>query len=396
MVVSGGDKAASGNRRSGIRAVMTGQVGVDKKPFIDRVAEIARQQGKDLAVCHVGDMMYKEAPDVVPGRILDLPRTRLNALRRSVFKDILRIADRVDNILVNTHATFRWRHGLFPAFDYDQMVDLDADLLMTLVDNVDAVHERLTREHDIEHTLKDILVWREEEILATEVLAGIVRGHGHFAIIARGLEHDMAQCVYRMLFEPQRKRVYPSFPMSHVMDLPEILGEIDAFRAAISAHFITFDPGDLDEKRLPFAALAARKQGEKKLRLDIHGRSVEFDIDEVLAVESDIDSQIVARDFKLIDQSDIIVSYIPRLPGGKPGLSSGVERELQHAYETTKEVYVVWKPKAEPSPFITKMANEVVRSVEDLFDLFKKKGYVKDGPLEIKAPTTPRDRGRFG
>ena len=35
----------------------------------------------------------------------------------------------------------------------------------------------------------------------------------------------------------------------------------------------------------------------------------------------------------------------------KPILSSGVERELQHAHETTKEVYVVWRSDSEPSPF---------------------------------------------
>ena len=39
---------------------------------------------------------------------------------------------------------------------------------------------------------------------------------------------------------------------------------------------------------------------------------------------------IFRDDFKLIDQSDMIVSYVPELPDGKPGLSSGVERELQH------------------------------------------------------------------
>jgi len=66
--------------------------------------------------------------------------------------------------------------------------------------------------------------------------------------------------------------------------------------------------------------------------------------------------------FKLIDQSDMIVSLVPELPSGKPGLSSGVERELQHAYETTKEVYVVWQPKADPSPFITETATKIFSS----------------------------------
>ena len=51
-----------------------------------------------------------------------------------------------------------------------------------------------------------------------------------------------------------------------------------------------------------------------------------------------------------IDQSDMIVSLVPELPGGVPGLSSGVERELQHAWEHTKEVYVVWKPAKSQAP----------------------------------------------
>ncbi len=390
---------AGGRRRQGVRAVVTGQVGVDKKPFIERVAGIARAKGKNVAVCHVGDMMYKEAPDIVAGRILDLPRPRLNSLRRSVFKDILRIAEKADHVLVNTHATFRWKHGLFPAFDHDQVADFDPNLFVTLVDNVDSVHERLTREHDLQHTLKDILVWREEEILATEVMSTIIRGHGSFYIIARGFDdacHDMAESVYRLMFEPQRKRVYPSFPMTHVMDLPDTLAEIDAFRSVMAQHFVTFDPGDMDEKRLPGKAAVAKRQGWKDLMLEVNGRVLSFDIDEVLAVENDIDNQIYARDFKLIDQSDMIVSYLPQMPDGKPGLSSGVERELQHAYETTKEVYVVWRAKAEPSPFVTRTANVVVPSVDELLRLFQTKGYIADCQVQPTVLKKARDRGRHG
>ena len=80
------------------------------------------------------------------------------------------------------------------------------------------------------------------------------------------------------------------------------------------------------------------------------------------------------RDFKLIDQSDMIVSYIPELPGGVPGLSSGVERELQHAFEHTKEVYVVWKPAKTPSPFITETATKVFASVGEALDYFEAEG----------------------
>ena len=143
------------------RVVVTGQVGVDKRPFLDSLVKLAQSRGDAVLPFHIGNMMYAEARDVRPGHILDLPLARLNALRRSVFKDVLAQADTPATVIVNTHASFRWKHGLFPAFDHDQMSALDADLYIALVDNVDAIHERLMREHDVPHTLKDILVWRE-------------------------------------------------------------------------------------------------------------------------------------------------------------------------------------------------------------------------------------------
>lgn len=384
------------HRHQGRRVVVTGQVGVDKKPFIEQVARLAESRGQPVRRFHVGDMMYAEARDVRPGQILDLPLARLAALRRSVFKDILAEVDQHETVIVNTHAAFRWKHGLFPAFDHDQMVPLDADTYITLVDNVDAIHERLTREHDVPHSLKDILVWREEEILATEVLASAVRGHGCFYVLARGVADNTLESLYRLIFKPETKRVYPSFPMTHVMDMPDTLAEINAFRAAIAEYFITFDPGDMDEKRLLSDAAAAMQEGQTSFPVNIHGRDVEFDVAEVTSVARDIDAQIYARDFKLIDQSDMIVSFIPELPGGKPGLSSGVERELQHAFEGTKEVYVVWQPKAEPSPFVTETATRVFATVEELLQHFQDQGYIATFQKPLFKTGQPRERGRSG
>ena len=383
-------------RAQGRRVVVTGQVGVDKKPFLNQVAKLAESRKQNVKLYHVGDLMYAEAPDVRPGQILDLPLARLHALRRSVMKDVLADVDQQETVIVNTHASFRWKHGLFPAFDHDQMMALDADLYITLVDNLDVVHERLMREHDVPHSLKDVLVWREEEILATEILAHSVRGHGSFFVFARGVEDHTLESLYRLIFKPEIKRVYPSFPMTHVMDLPDTLAEIDAFRDQINEHFITFDPGDLDEKRLLFDAGEATKRGESTITVAVNGREVKFEVSEVSSVARDIDAQIYARDFKLIDQSHMIVSLVPELPSGKPGLSSGVERELQHAYETTKEVFVVWKPKAEPSPFITETATKVFSSTEETLEYFQQKGYIKEVQKPLFQSGKARKRGRFG
>ena len=362
-----------------MRVVVTGQVGLDKKPFLERVRQLARGEGHDLAVCNIGGRMYAEAPDVAPGRILDLPLSRLNSLRRSVFKDVLAACRADANVVVNTHATFRWRHGLFYAFDYDQMKSLNADLYVVLVDNIDRVHWRLVRDGHVDHTLKDLMVWREEEILATELLSQIVRGHGRFYIMARGQDADesgSAHAMVRLLFQPQIKRAYLSFPMSHVADSPEAAAEIEAFRREMRRHFVCFDPGELEEKHLCQRALEAAEQGRRTVEVGPPGEKAVMETAQLLDIIADIDGQIYARDFKLIDQSEMIISLVPELSDGRPGLSSGVERELQHAHEATKDVFVIWRPSREPSPFITETATRVFRSRHEAMEFFLAGGYI--------------------
>ena len=367
-----------------MRAIVTGQVGVEKKPYLDAVGRLARDEGERLEIFHLGDMMYAEAPDVRPGRILDLSLSRLATLRRAAFRDVISATSPAADhrhVLVNTHATFRWRHGLFSAFDFDLMQRFEPDMFICLVDNVEMVHRRLHAEHVIDATLKDCMVWREEEILATELLADALGGRNRFYIVSRGRIAETTETCLRLVTRPEMRKVYPSFPMSHVVDLPDVLEEIDEFRAAIAKHFIAFDPGDVDEKLLLDRAIAAARDGQDFIEVTSHGFGkagtappMRLPVREVLDIAGDIDGQIYMRDFKLIDQSDMIVSLIPELPGGVPGLSSGVERELQHAFEHTKEVYVVWKPKKAPSPFITETATKIFRSVEEALGYFESKG----------------------
>ena len=360
-----------------MRVIITGQVGVDKGPYLEQVEALARKAGKDLKVFHVGRMMYAEAPDVPDGRILNLPIGRLNTLRRAVFKEILREADQHEHVILNTHATFRWRHGLFAAFDFDQIKAFNADLYVTLLDNVESVHQRLIRDHDFDHTLKDIMVWREEELLATEILANILRPHGHFYMLSRGRNTATARTIYNLMFEPKRRKVYLSFPMSHVMDLPQTLAEIDAFKSAINEHFTTFDPADVDELLLYTEADRAHQENRATVTINAAEGPIELKTTDVLQISGDIMGQIYARDFKMVDQSDMIVSLIPELSTGKPALSSGVERELHHAFETGKEVYVVWPCRAMPSPFITETATRIFRTTDEALSHFRQRGYIR-------------------
>ena len=104
------------------------------------------------------------------------------------------------------------------------------------------------------------------------------------------------------------------------------------------------------------------------------GEKISLELDEVRQIRGDISSQIYARDFALIDQSHMIISFIPAMPDGTPAISSGVERELQHAHETAKDVYVIWLPKADPSVFVSQTATKVFRTVEDAKVFFEREG----------------------
>jgi adenylate kinase len=359
-----------------MKIVVTGMVGIDKKSYLQKVCDHAASVGTEILLCNIGDMMYGEATDIAPGKILDIPMKRLSSLRRSVFKDVIAKSKKCENLIVNTHATFRWRHGLFPAVDFDQMRQLNADIYINMIDGVTALHHRLERDHLMQHSLKDLIVWREEEMIGTEMLCRGLGDNLPFYSLARGMENETVETFYNLIFKNDMKKAYISFPMTHVMDMPDVQGEIDKFRNRMKQSFVCFDPADLEEAYLPQKAKNAISNGFGFVEVDVRGTKVQLDCDQVLQIERDINSQIYARDFMLIDQCDMIISFIPALPDGRAAISSGVERELQHAHEAAKEVYVIWTSRQNPSVFITQTATRVFGNMNEALEAFKNKGYI--------------------
>jgi adenylate kinase len=350
-------------------------VGVDKKSYLQKVCRYADERGQEVVLCNVGDMMYAESPDVPQGKILDISLKRLHLLRRSVFKDIIAKAHKVPNMIVNTHATFRWRHGLFPAVDFDQMRQLAADMYICLIDGVSALHTRLSKEHETDHSLKDLIVWREEEIISTEMLCKGINEKTPFYCLARGAEEETTDTFYQLAFERKIKKAYLSFPMTGTANLESLRVQIDQFRRPMRKLFICFDPADLEESDLPQKAKNAKREGLGYVEVSVPAlrETIKLDLHEVCQIERDINCQTYARDFMLIDQSDMIISFIPTMTDGRAAISSGVERELQHAHEAAKEVYVIWAAKQTPSVFVTQTATKVLHNVTEAIDFLKKK-----------------------
>jgi hypothetical protein len=78
------------------------------------------------------------------------------------------------------------------------------------------------------------------------------------------------------------------------------------------------------------------------------------------------------------------VSLVPTLPDGRAAISSGVERELQHAHEAAKEVYVIWTAKHNPSVFVTQTATKVFRDLLSAAEFFEKKNYINSNQGQTK------------
>jgi hypothetical protein len=226
----------------------------------------------------------------------------------------------------------------------------------------------------IDHTLKDLMVWREEEIIGTDMLRRGVGDNIPFYCLGRGNQEDTVETFYDLLFARDKQKAYLSFPMTAVMGQPAIQAEIDAFRKQMNSILVCFDPVDVEDAHLPQLAQEARDRGSDTVELIVQGNRVNLSCAEILQIERDINSQTYARDFLLIDQADMIISFIPAGTDGRASISSGVERELQHAHEAGKEVYVIWTAQQRPSVFVTQTATGVFRSVREAMAHFASKG----------------------
>jgi adenylate kinase len=293
-----------------------------------------------------------------------------------VFKDLIRVFEKNPNcnILVNTHSCFRWERGLFHAFDFDLLNAFDPSLYVTLIDDVDAIGFRLETgqdPHAVDFSLKDMMVWREEEIITTEMVA-LTQGKPHYVLPRM----NPIDTIPKLVFHSDLKKAYLSFPITKVKDKPEVIEKIDAFRGEMATKLIVFDPYTIQEKRLLVAAHEALQGKQEEVEIETCGKKWKLKTSDILAIEKDIDGQIISRDFKLIEQSDMIIAFIPEI-SGEPDISAGVQSEIQYGHDLPRKVYVIWPSKKEPSPWVGKMATKVFygeNAFDQIKDFFKQKG----------------------
>ena len=381
-----------------MRVLFMGQTGLDKKGYLERLASFCSSQGRSIdRVFNLGDMMYEISEGlgkpVPPGKILDLPLTELRLLRRLAFNAIVNDSVDSQNVLVNSHSVFRWSNQLFSAIDHQELALFGPDLIITLIDDIDAIKLRLDTLRQqgqlpsaADYTLKDIIVWREEEILVSDLLASVL--HVPHYLVGAWLEPEVVvrpeESAYRLIFESWRPRAYVSYPISIARPRPELWSQITRFRRLVHKYLTAFDPLTIAENSMRAELVTARSQdsGIVELRVDVRGTSLNLAVNQVEEVLPDIDGQIVARDYKLIDQSQMVIAYFPKGDDGSPIIAGGVQSEIEHAAASTKNIVIVWEAQRDPTPFIGLKADNRFSSLEELESYLRELGQ-PTGQLEM-------------
>jgi adenylate kinase len=360
-----------------VRVICTGISGTDRVGYLQELAALARRRGHALELFDVREAMFQIARDVGEPideeTVLDTFPRALVLLRAAALEQLSNVvqragaprapsggawgprADRHPSWLLNTHAVFRWKNTLIPGFDPHYLERLRPDLFITITAGVLTVRERLRAHPRWDGlTIEDLLVWREEEQFATEEMARIHRKPQY--LVGRQMA---VESLYRLLFEPERRKVYLSYPMQHAGPAGE--RRLAELKARLGEQFVVFDPADVNDFVVEDAPAGQRRPAAPfggELAPEAAGPFSEREL-------RHISDQIVFRDYKLIAQSDFVVVYYD-----VPVPSPGVVSEMNYALHTGKRVYGIWLPPSEPSPFFTRYCSTVVRSLDDLFEHF--------------------------
>src|SRR2546427_2330566 len=350
-----------------MRVVCTGQSGLRKGQFLKEAAALADPPGS-LKIFSVAEFMEKEAGHaqqrpVSMERILQKPLHELNLLRRSALKGILAASKPEHDCILNTHAVFRWSRGVFQAFDLDQLAEFAPEAFVTLIDDFPSIYHCLKTDKSSEpFDLRDVIVWREEEIITSRFIARALNCPFYVFLKQSGPGEFL-----RLVSKSDQKKAYLSFPITRLKLRQEtkLIEAVATFKRKVGEILITFDPYHMSEYNLVTLAETGNKDGKQEVQVTVNGESVSLSVDEILGLKNHLEGQIIARDFALIDQSDMVVAYFVLDEKGVPEISAGSQTELAQAFGLTKETYVICEAPKALSPWVTKHATKVFTRIED-------------------------------
>ena len=392
-----------------MKIIVTGQSGLGKAPYLEGVKELLEQESRTMHIETLGRRMIQIAgKQVTETTILNIPLAHLSTIRKCALREFFKEVEslRSNFVVLNSHAVFRWHHGLIPALDIETIRHFEPDLIVCLIDDAQKIRGGLQNRGTDFLAFWELFAWREEEIWISKMLADasadISGKEVEFYLIPKAQGPEL---LAQILLNPKRPKVYASFPITGLSKEEE--EEVIAFREELKRHVIVFDPYAIRERSILSIVhtfleevnedmtkeywkllnesfshlsevtekLASPSANSRDLQISLSKdpqnakwgflSSLDFFLagahiagNELRSIMEAIDSQIISRDYLLIDQSDFVIMYIKSMEKKpRPLISAGSQSEMVYAYSRGKPVYVIYKygPKY-LSPWITQYA----------------------------------------
>lgn len=315
--------------------ITTAISGSGRNEYLEKVKEYALRRGKKIKIYPVGDMILEHAQNIgvrlTPENVLNANPSVTNSVRSAVFERITRELPKAlkENhaVVINVHAVFFWKKVFQRAWDNYYISQLKPEMFITFLD--DAVHVRaeLKKRKQWEETnlsLEEIMLWNNVEVETTAGWAEMMR-QLHYVVPTAA----PSLLLYRLMFEPKTETVYISMPLTHAYD-KKFQNKVNKLVSEMQKHFIVFDPRHIEP------------EAGKKMDVAAYNHVVNRDL------------------YWLLRQSHRFIAYFPKVV-----LSAGVINEIREAYETQKEVWLIWPRDEAVSPFLNYYVHKVFRSLPE-------------------------------
>ncbi|UCH57187.1 MAG: hypothetical protein JSV18_07600 [Candidatus Bathyarchaeota archaeon] len=295
--------------------------------------------------------------------------------------------------IVSTPFHFEWKGNRYQGLHADEVKALDPDMFVVIFDDILRVRNRLKQDiqwQGHKFTLGETANWRREEVQGVYDLARLFTPRREVQLVAF---ENGPEFLKDVVWSRGREKVYMSHPITGEEE--EFFENIFRFGQSLSEYYVVFDPYMIKDWNIVEAWRAmvneAIERGEPRptmLRFTMEYRTgtIEQEID-ALELETGIKNlrfQIIDTDYKIIENSALVVVYHPRA-----SISAGVMCEMVYAKALAKMVYVYYP--YEPSPFFEWYATRIFTDEGELRDfLIKESKLTGQTPLDIYSSRKPK------
>ena len=288
--------------------------------------------------------------------------------------------------VISTPVHFEWKGNRFQGLTEDDVQLLNPDMFIIIFDDIVRVRDRLSQDtqwQDHKYTLGEIANWRREEVNGVYRLAESFMPKRKIQLVAF---ENGPKVVRDLIYKPSKETVYLSHPITG--EGADFFTKITKFLESLSEYYVLYDPylikdWDIVEqwREAVNETIDSKEEMSDTFTFRMTYRDgpmeAEFDIREVETAIKNLRFQIIDSDYKIIENSDLVVVYHPR-----KSISAGVMCEMVYAKALAKLVYAYYP--YEPSPFFEWYATRIFTDADEMRDfLIKESRMTGQRPLDF-------------